>query len=60
MYFEANMKQIINVFLTVIMVALVVDAFAFVMWSLSGQVPVDGFYIGAITKNILSLIGNLF
>ena len=60
MYLETNMKQIINVFFTVMMVALIIDAIAFVSWSLSGQVPVDGFYIGAITKNIIQLVASLF
>ena len=60
MYFEPNMKKITNVLLTVIMVALIVDAVAFVMWALSGQTPIDSFYIGAITKNIIHFVASLF
>jgi len=60
MYLETNMKQFINVLLSVMMVALIVDAVAFVMWSLSGQTPIDGFYIGAITKNILHFVVTVF
>lgn len=60
MYLETNMKQIINVLLSVMMVALIVDAVAFVMWALSGQSPIDGFYIGAITKNIIHFVASLF
>lgn len=33
-----------------------IDFIAFIAWIISGQVPVDGFYIGAITGNALKLI----
>lgn len=35
---------------------LALDFGAFVLWILSGQVPVDGFYMGAITANIIRAI----
>lgn len=31
------------------------DAMAFAIWILSGQTPVDGFYLGALTANIIKL-----
>lgn len=32
------------------------DALCFIAWALSGQTPIDGFYFGAITANILNFI----
>lgn len=32
------------------------DVLGFIAWYLSGQLPADGFYIGAITKAVLSII----
>lgn len=32
-----------------------VDVFGFLAWVASGQVPVDGWYIGALTANVLRL-----
>lgn len=40
---------------TVIITILVIDATCFMAWVISGQSPVDGFYFGAITANIISL-----
>ena len=34
---------------------LALDVFGFVAWVASGQTPVDGFYIGALTARILGL-----
>jgi hypothetical protein len=31
------------------------DVLGFLMWVASGQTPVDGFYIGALTAHLLSL-----
>lgn len=35
---------------------LILDILSFIAWNISGQVPQDGFYIGAITEFIISLI----
>tara|TARA_R100001530_G_C4224319_1_gene130843 strand:- start:294 stop:428 length:135 start_codon:yes stop_codon:yes gene_type:complete len=35
---------------------LLFDFAGFVLWSISGQVPADGFFIGAMTRNFISLI----
>lgn len=39
---------------------LALDFFAFALWIFSGQHPVDGFYAGAITANIIKAILALF
>lgn len=48
-----------NIFKTVgwvIVIVLVVDFFCFMAWVASGQHPVDGFYFGAITANVLKFL----
>jgi len=35
---------------------LAIDLLGFLAWVLSGQVPVDGFYVGAITTNMLKML----
>jgi hypothetical protein len=40
----------------VVFVFFAIDFGGFIMWAMSGQTPADGFYIGAITKNLLALI----
>lgn len=35
---------------------LALDSFAFALWIMSGQQPVDGFYFGALTANIIKAI----
>lgn len=47
-----NKKKIGAVILTL----LFLDILGFIAWSLSGQIPADGFYIGIITKAVLSFI----
>jgi len=42
--------------LPIIATIFIVDLLAFTMWTLSGQTPQDGFYIGMITGNIIKLI----
>lgn len=39
---------------------LALDFFAFLLWIMSGQHPVDGFYAGAITANIIKALLALF
>lgn len=50
------MKNAIKIILTVVIVILAIDFLFFVGWVMSGQTPVDGFYFGAITTNILRAI----
>jgi len=45
-----------KVFLTWVSVILALDFFGFIIWSLSGQFPIDGFYLGMITSHILRAI----
>lgn len=40
---------------TAVIVILLIDALCLLAWALSGQYPADGFYLGAITKSIISL-----
>lgn len=35
---------------------LALDFLAFALWIISGQQPVDGFYFGAITANIIKAV----
>lgn len=52
------MKNIIKIVGGVIGAVLALDAFVFIAWILSGQYPVDDFYIGTITAHILRAIIN--
>ncbi len=54
------MKNTINFLLTIVFVYLCIDAFAFVMWAMSGQHPVDGFYVGAVTTTLIKSIIAIF
>lgn len=40
----------------VIVLVLLIDVGGYVAWVLSGQTPPDGFFVGAITWNIIHLI----
>lgn len=35
---------------------LLLDALGFMLWAMSGQLPVDGFFIGTITAHIVGAI----
>lgn len=39
-----------------IITILIIDMLGFVVWIISGQLPVDSFYIGTITAHILQAI----
>lgn len=43
------------VILSVLASVLALDLFGFIAWFASNQSPADGFYIGAITANIIKL-----
>lgn len=46
-----------NIIITLVSIYMTLDVFAFFMWIASGQHPVDGFYLGAVTaKVVLSII----
>lgn len=45
--------QIIGLFAVAIVL---IDVFGFMAWVVSGQTPVDGFYIGALTAKVLGLV----
>ena len=47
------MKQLFNFLLYVFIIIMIIDGVGFVMWSLSGQIPANEFYIGSITKNLI-------
>lgn len=45
-----------NIILDIVLLILLVDFLGFVAWTLSGQLPADGFFIGRITTEVLKLI----
>lgn len=49
-------KDIKMIILIIIAAVLIVDAISFMAWVVSGQTPVDSFYFGAITSNIIKLL----
>lgn len=40
----------------IVAVIMVADFFGFLVWGMSGQFPVDNFYLGSITRHILQAI----
>jgi len=44
--------------LKIIIILLAIDFMGWVAWQISGQIPQDGFYLGAITQFIINLILN--
>lgn len=42
--------------LTAIGSVMLIDLAGFIMWAVSGQIPADGFFVGAITKYLIVLI----
>lgn len=48
--------KIAQTILTIAVVIIAVDFLGFLAWGMSGQMPVDGFYVGAITRNILQAV----
>jgi hypothetical protein len=42
-----------KIILTIIAVALVIDAAGFLLWSISGQTPVDDVYVGTVTAHAI-------
>jgi len=50
------MKNIFKIVLQVIVIVLVIDFAGFVWWTTSGKKPVDSFYVGAISANIINKV----
>lgn len=42
-------------YMSIVLAVLVLDFAGFWLWALSGQVPADGFFIGAISKWVFGL-----
>ena len=51
-----KMKENLSIIGQVIVGYLMLDFVFFFIWVESGQVPVDGFYLGNLTTNILKII----
>ena len=52
------MKNILQIIGGGIIGVLTIDALGFMLWVVSGQTPLDNFYIGTITAHILRAIIN--
>ena len=53
---KANtMREYIQVVSGVVACLVLLDALAYVAWIVSGQTPVDGFYLGSITAHAVGL-----
>ncbi len=48
--------NITKTILTIVALALFIDFIGFTAWATSGQKPVDNFYVGAITTNVLRTV----
>lgn len=50
-----KIKEILHVIKLIVIAVLIFDVLCFLAWVLSGQTPVDGFYFGFITNNVLKI-----
>ena len=48
--------KIAQIALTIVAVVLVIDFIGFTAWAMSGQRPVDNFYVGTITTHALQAV----
>lgn len=48
--------KIAQIILTIVAVVLVIDFLGFTAWAMSGQRPVDSFYVGTITTHALQAV----
>ena len=46
-------KDILKISIGLVIAILLFDAIGYEAWTLSGQKPADGFYLGAITASVL-------
>lgn len=51
-----NKLKTLDILLFVIILVVIVDVLGFLMWTLSGQTPVDGFFLGNITNLIFNIL----
>jgi len=50
------MKYIFNIMVQVLVIVFIIDFTCFMWWTMSGQKPVDSFYVGAISANIINKV----
>jgi hypothetical protein len=51
-----NIIKTFNIFFLIVLVIALIDFAGMMMWALSGQMPMDGFYVGRISTEIIRLI----
>lgn len=51
-----NIKNAAKFIIGVATLIMAIDFIGFIAWAMSGQLPVDGFFIGTITTHILRAI----
>jgi hypothetical protein len=50
-----NLTDIFNFALATVLIVIAIDFVGMVAWIISGQLPVDGFYVGRISTEIIRL-----
>lgn len=55
LYENINLLDIFNFALATVLIVLAIDFVGMVAWSISGQLPLDGFYVGRISTEIIRL-----
>lgn len=53
--YKTPLRVFSEAILTVIVIYLFIDFVSLILWVYSGQHPVDGFYLGSVTANIIKL-----
>lgn len=53
-------NKILKTIINAILIILVIDFLGFVFWVILGQYPVDGFYIGRCTVEIIKVLMAIF
>lgn len=51
-----NIKETSKIIFMIVVAIMVIDFLGAVSWAMSGQRPADGFYVGAITVNIVKTL----
>lgn len=49
-------RDIFNIIFSALLLFIVIDVIAYVSWTVTGQTPIDNFYLGALTNLILQTI----
>lgn len=52
----STLSRILGIVAFIAAAIIALDVLGFMAWVASGQVPADGFYLGAITSNIIKCI----